>query len=812
MVLRGHIRAFVLGGALVLVSAAACPAAGYESSPAAPMLSPEVRARMAALPLQDLVDKTNGRYTFVKDDGISGHWGLDAVKARCDIGPKPYARLRADDGVYQTERVIFADTGTGATMMMLTVMPCAADGPGDQLNYFGKANWSADGAKMLWVRCAKAGLWGPDYQPTTDEFGPWLVNGDGAAPRVAFGKGLSFKGPICSPTRPDIAYAWSAGGDVVELNLRTGEAGKAVGRTERSWHMKLSPDDKYIMTAVAAGFWVCEIATGKVYDVKLDEKTPGRSHSVHDSYRFVPADTDWIMYWYETSHPGGGLGKEGFRLRNFKTGAEKIVPVRFDWNHGDVGRFFGFHCTPSITEWTGKTFEPSVGLAWPEKTWTDAGPWYSQPYDLGGYAAQWPDDQRWSYSCMYIHNEAGQAWLSEISRLFAKPLSEGGRVNRFRVCYDNLWGGKDRRGNASVSLTRPNMSPDGTKLLFNSNVFCRDGVFMVVCALPMAPTDAASAPRAGAAGVEVTWKPPKYHAEIAGYNVYRSDASGKGFRLITPTPVADTKFLDAQGDARAARFYAVRSVEHSGLESSLSAEASVGPVDAGRLAVFCEAEKTISADLDAPSPDALWVNFEGMASDLYYIWQRRADKPGSVKATVNVPRRGQYYVVARMKGKDGAAFTIAGQQVTADASTAWTWARSAAATELAAGKQAVEIACSKHGSCLDCFYLAGDKDFDPAGRIIAEIPQPLTLKAEADAGAVRLTWTGGKSPRWSHYNVYVSGNADFKAGQAALVASPDRESYLDWQVKPGAKLAYRVTQVTRDGLESAPSQAATATP
>ena len=118
-------------------------------------------------------------------------------------------------------------------MMMLTVSSYVKDGPGDQLNYFGKANWSADGAKMLWIRDAKAGLWGPNYQQTTDEFGPWLVNADGTAPRIAFGKGRSFKGPVCSPTRGDIAYAWGNGGDVVELNLRTGELGKVVGRTER---------------------------------------------------------------------------------------------------------------------------------------------------------------------------------------------------------------------------------------------------------------------------------------------------------------------------------------------------------------------------------------------------------------------------------------------------------------------------------------------------------------------------------------------------------------------------------------------------
>ena len=782
---------------------------GYETGTAAGMLGTEARSRMAERPPQDLIDKSAGRYTLMNADGVSGHWGLDAIKARCEVAPKPAAALVDADGVLQTERVVFADTGTGATMMMLTRIPYEAEGPGDQLNYFGKACWSADGTHMLWVRDAKAGLWGPNYQKTTDEYGPMRVDADGTGARIIFRDVPAMKPPICSPVRPDAAYAW-AGGKILELNLRTGTVRKTLGDMQYSWHLKVSPDDKYVVSKVAEGFRVLATADGQVWDVKLDEAKTGRCYPIHDSYRFLPADTDWIMYWYERSHPGGGLNKEGFRLRNFKTGAEKIVPFRFDWNHGDVGRYFGFHCTPYVTEWNGSTFEPNVGLAWPEKTWTDAGPWYSQPHNTGGYAAQWPDDQRWGYCCIYIHDKPGQAYLSEISKIFAKPLAEGGRVNRFRICYNNLWGRTDRWGNPSVGLMRPNMSPDGTKLLFNSNVFCRDGVFMVVCARPLAPTDVTAEHRGCDVGVEVRWKAPKYHREIAGYHVYRSDESGKGFRLITPKPVSGTTFLDEEGDVKVAHFYAVRSVERSGLESSLSAEVPVGPLDADWLSIFCEAEKAISADLDAPSPDAIWVNFEGMASDLYYIWQRRRDKAGLVETSVNVRRSGKYYVFARVKGKEGAAFTIAGQSVSAPAGDTWQWVRSEAAAELSAGEQTVGIASSKYGSSLDCFYLAEDKDYKPTGRIIATKPKALTLTAEAHESGVRLTWIGAKSPRWSHYNLYVSDKADFEPTQAMLLASPDRESYLDWQAKPGAKRYYKVTQTTKDGLESVVSNAASA--
>ena len=772
---------------------------------AAGRLSAEARARMARLPRQDLLDKSEGRYTLMTDDGVSGHWGLDAIKARCEVGPKPYDKLRGPDGVYQTERIVFADTGTGATLMLLGQIPYAKDAEADELNYFGKSCWNADGSRMVWSRSAKPSLWGPGAQRTTEAFGPLVVRGNGTAPRIAFGQDLTMRAPVCSPTRPDASYSVVIGrpSRVVELSFRQDGIARTIGEVSSLWWLKLSPDDQYLMGKQKTGFWVLRIADGTRWDVTLDEAKTGACYPVHDSYRFVPADTDWIMYWYERNHPGGGLNKEGFRLRNFKTGEERIVGFRFDWNHGDVGRFLGYHCTPYVNRWNGTTFEPNQPLAWPTKTWADSGPYYSVPHDVGGYAVHWPDDQLWAYSCVYQRRRP--EYLSEVSKVFAKPLPDGGRVNRFRVCYNNMWGGTDRWGNPSISLMRPNISPDGTKLLFSSNVFSRAGAVMVVCAKPLPPTDVTAKHRGCDMGVAVSWKPPKYRAEIAGYRVYRSDASGRGYRLITPEPVSGTEFVDTQGDVRAAHFYAVRSVEHSGLESPLSGEAPCGPLDAERLSVFCEAERAISAELDAPSPDAMWVNFDGFASNLHYIWQRRPDKPGRATLEAKVPRHGDYYVVARIKGKNGAAFTIAGREVTAPASAEWRWVRAAEPVRLNGGRQAVEIASSTHGSCLDCFYLTEDKDFDPTGRIIAERPRPLKLTAAPDGQHVRLSWSGSKSSRWYHYNLYASDRADAPAGQAALIASPDGQTYLDWQAEPGQTLYYRVTQVTLDGLESEPS-------
>ena len=153
---------------------------GYESGLAARLLQEEDRRRIAAIPLQDLLDKAKGRYTQVSDDGVMGYWGLDAVRARQDAAGKPYPEL-LKGGAYQTERILFADLGTGVTTMKLTNEPY---GTGDEILYFGKAGFSADGSLMVWQRSQKPSLWGPGGQSTTDTHGPVLLDSDGSRPRT----------------------------------------------------------------------------------------------------------------------------------------------------------------------------------------------------------------------------------------------------------------------------------------------------------------------------------------------------------------------------------------------------------------------------------------------------------------------------------------------------------------------------------------------------------------------------------------------------------------------------------------------------
>ncbi len=761
---------------------------GYEGSIPARQLSPTDRGRIWNLPIQDLLDYDSGRYAVLEDDGQMGHWGLSEIWARRDVADKPYAELRDLAGIYQTERTVFADLSTGLMLMKLTNQPYN-DG-GDELLYFGKSNFSADGARMIWTRSSTVSLWGPGSITPTDEYGPLMLDGDGTRPRIVFSSLNPFAHLIAHPFDPDLAYA-RVGYDLVEVNLTSEEVLRTVAEDVVRWWMKISPDGEYVCGSGDGRITVTATSDGTSWDIPL-------SSGIHDSYRFVPGNTDWIMFWYEGSFPTS-------ELANYKTSAGITSDIGFDWNHGDVGSRYGVHTSGRIWQYNEPNWDFLTGVTWPEYDWQDSGPFYDVVFHTNGYLAYHPDDQLWSYPTRIIE----RPHLSELEALWVKPFTPGGgRTNRFRLCLTNLYRYNDRTGVETEVLDRPNISRDGTKILFNSNVFGKAEVYLVVIKKPMAPIDVAAQWAAGTA--QISWSHPHYHQEIVGYDIYRSSESGHGFQKITQAPVASTNYTDLTAQAGTAYYYAVRSVEHSRLESELSAEAATASspalIDAQALRLFAEAEEAIPADLAAQPPDGFWLNVEGMASNYYYIWQRRSDIPGSASIEMDIPRNDSYFIYARVKGDDQIGFTIAGQALSAAASSDWQWVRSAGAAALSSGPQMIDISSSQYGSRLDCFYLSTDPDFVPLGRVSANLPAQLLLSCQTQSGYPLLTWAASQDPRFYYYNLYVSDNPDFSPSRETLIASPDSTSYLDWQALEGTKY-YKLTQVSLDGLESEASNA-----
>ncbi len=710
-----------------------------------------------------------GRYTMSADDGIRSIQGLRELSLRW--GAKPYDQLKTGDGTWLSERVIFHDVDTGALMMRLTNDPWA-----DALSYFHGA-WSADGKYFVWRR--RPGMW----ETSTPDHGPMAMRADGTELRNVFRDYPMVRNEVCSPSRPDVCYATPSDAKVVEFNIATGRKTRELRDVKGCWHLKVSLDGKYLMdrsdvSAGGKGFWVLGTDAEEFHEVRTGE-------GVHDSYQFHPAQPARIMFWYDALYR-----TQGFQQCEIDGGRLTRVPVQFDWNHGDVGLDRGAHCEGYITRIDGNTWLS------PERLFAKPGvEYYDDPHDYNGYLAWMPKDQLWVYSTRILR----PPHVSEIHSFYADPASDG-VVNRFRVSYTAL-----KRGGA---LDNPNASPDGTKMLFNSNMLGSVNVYSVVAKLPEPPTGVKAEPVPD--GVRLTWQPPKHHLEIAGYHVYRSAESGRNFVPVTAKPVTDASFT-VDGEAIPTGIYAVTAVEHSGLESPLSVEVTLKA-----LAKHCV---TVEAEDGARSVE-MWSAFHGTASNLHYVWMRKKEGTGKVTLNVTLPLSpGPWALWGRVKGEKAVQFTatVAGVPARLDwgPTAEWAWVRFAGFLPLKPGANEVLLTSDLYGSAVDALVASDDPAFQPAAWPKVKWPAlaaPSDLRAEATSlGSVRLTWKPDASATFHHYNVYCGAGPEVATRQENLIASPDGPTAVDWGLKPGQTLHYVVTAVDRAMNESAPSQAAKVT-
>lgn len=708
----------------------------------------------------------DGRYTSDRDDGVRGIQGLTALAAR--FGAKPYAELSLSNGAWLAERTIFRDVDTGATILRLT-----HDRWTDQLSYF-HGNWSADGRCIVWRR--KPGMW----EGSTATHGPMAMNADGTGLRNVFRDFPMVRGEICSPVEPGVCYAMSdTDRKVLAFDLATGRQRQVVRQTERNWHLKVSPDGRYLMSRAVLstgvkGLWIAGVDGREFHEIPIPE-------AIHDSYCFVPGCRK-IMFWYE-----GKFRDEGFVECDFDGANRTNVMVLYDWNHGDFGLDRGVHTEGGMTRLgPGSVFQPLVPLF--HKPGVE---YYDDPADANGYSAWSPKDVLWSYHTRILR----RPHISEIFAAACEPAPDG-VVNRYRVCYTALWRG-------GSLLDNPNASPDGTKVLFNANSLGAGNIFCVVARLPERPV--AVRAEAAASGVRLTWQPSRHHAETAGYHIYRSSTGGAGFAPVTDKPVLEAAFTDATGGRDAV--YTVTAIEHSGLESGLSDEASAARTTP--RTVWLEAE-------DAALSPQMWIAFQGLAGDLHYIWKRTREGAGTAVLTVAHPPAGACRVWCRVKGPAGAAFTLAvGRQqplaLHVPASSAWSWVRAEGAVAFDGSAATLTIASDTYGSALDSIVLSDDPQYTPpaAGRVVwPALPAVAGVTAQAlSPYAVRLAWTAPTGATCHHVNVYAGSQPDFEPDQSALVGSPDGATLVDWGLRPGATVYYRLAAVDRAGNEGPPCAA-----
>lgn len=360
-------------------------------------------------------------------------------------------------------------------------------------------------------------------------------------------------------------------------------------------------------------------------------------------------------------------------------------------------------------------------------------------------------------------------------------------------------------------------SRDTTKIHYASSMLGVPKNYIAVRARPQPPRGLTW--KADGDAVILSWAAPTHHREIRGYLVYRSERSGDGYRLLTPEPVAVTRFRDAAAQRGRAYHYVATSLEHSGLESGFSSEAARAGVGLPAkldtpLVVYAEAEDAL-ADLGSAARPGLSTGRDRLAaSDWHYLYRTPDAKEGQASLRVSAPADAGYHLWLRVR-KGGAA---SGQwRVLIDGKPAgqaecargeWTWVRAAPEpVRLAAGRHEVALATGDEGAQADLVCLATDRAFTPSGVRPEgqQAPGPIgglavTQVRERD---VSLKWRPGPTPGLSHYNVYAARQPFSAPDQKYLIGSPTTAKFIDWGLRAGTTYHYAVTAVDRRGRESA---------
>jgi hypothetical protein len=413
-------------------------------------------------------------------------------------------------------------------------------------------------------------------------------------------------------------------------------------------------------------------------------------------------------------------------------------------------------------------------------------------YPAGGGHLTWSADPDW----FSITSSA-----NELTIIYPDHLDWFQRIcaPNTMLFYSNYWG--EAHGD---------LSPDGTKVGYGSNMLGDIDFYMAIVRRPDVPTNVAS--RRTPEGVEVTWQPGKHSREIAGYHVFRAEKSAGEYRQLTADPVAGTRYLDADAPAAQAA-YVVTAIEHSSLESRFSEEARVAAAGAdtwqGPVTLLYEAEEGDLNDWWGP-----WF-LAGAGNDRCAAL-RVPEPEAPLSLVVSVPASGSYALLARVRTPGRIEFSAAmdGQPLGGGeyncADLTWLSLTPEEGITLSAGEHILTIASVSVGLLVDQVCLTSDLAFGPSERLGVDCvpPEPVTgLRAEATREFdVTLAWQPCGAPGIHHYNVYCREGEAPGAEQEFLVLSPSEPRMVDWGLQAGTEYHYQVTAVDRQGNESLPSE------
>ncbi len=678
-----------------------------------------------------------------------------------------------DGNYYRSERRVFNDPVTGGLIWQLT-----GDNAIEKNEYTDIPVWSADGKLMLFItlRNGKAER--------------WIMNADGTNLRpldgildIPNGKGL------WSIQHPDLLFYSekdSVAGKVIRTKVISGNVLTGEKRTVLSVKGDLGTmqpphpsEELFLFGDHMSGKWEDKEHPSRAFVVKLNGDISEISFDkLFHRLRFTKSTDGRVFYNFDSPRTSWTCLPDGSDRIEIKVNGGHP-----DWLEG--GEFVIFNAREELADGT-KNFD----LRYDAIRYDGTG--YRTLYPFGGHASTVADGKHIvcdggpgagsvNYVAIDSNNTSQVLFLNQTSR----------------YDHSNKW-----HPDHHSTHPHPNSSPDGTKVMSNSDVLGQyTDIFVSVARYPDPPLNLSSSFRRKTSLLE--WDAPLRGMEIKGYHVYHSRSSGKEYSRLTTVPVQENTYKVSG----AAGYYMVTAIEYSGLESRASNEVYYrgNELWEGLVRQYLEAE---TGKYQLPLEPVMAMN---TASNGYVLASRKAGSGGKASYQLDIPVDGEYMFWILVSGGGGLNIEIDGEQQgrIPGSEKSWDWKKTPASVHLQKGKHLFSLVATKGTEKIDKILYTNDASFQPSGHMKPdterpEVPEKVSAKA-VSANSIQVSWDPSPSPDVAYYNVYASGTPDFICGQAYLIGSPPEHVFVDWGLPLNESRYYKVEAVDLAGNKSTPS-------
>ncbi len=658
-----------------------------------------------------------------------------------NFDPRPYHGLEALKYrenlqlpvIEEEEMVIFRDDATGAVTTRLTTSA------GD--DYFGEGDiWSGDGAAIHFESRRKIdGI-------------PILLPGTGKL--IAGPKGAAWK--MWSETDPDILFLMKRNGrqfSIFSWNKVSDEeefiADFTTPEYTRSYveFKHFTPNGNIVVGFRETPYlYIVDVKNKKARYIELPTRLKDVSITGDDNIASWANCYTYERWWLNLDSGETGLAP------SFSSGHA---------SHGKNGMVanFGGHLNVFVPGDIGMTFTPGEKIV----------PW-----------ANWKNTIVTDYGRVSIDNKYvftnGRRDDVNYQHLMI-PSDDPGAVMRVARYFTKFsW--------TSTTYSRP--SPDYTKLVYNENMIGSTELQMVYTRRPDAPVNIKLS------GEMLSWETPKRNLEVKGYNLYGSNDSGRNFTRLNDSPIIRNQVtVDGKW-----KYYAVASVEHSGLESLFSNEVSVD----GAKSFYFEAE-----EMDLTPPARRF--FDGYANGFQTVRinpESPDEKASTGKISVSLAEvpSGDYAVWGRVKGQGNWSVSEVAGSVDSEE---WEWLK-IGQHSVKGRNDVLDITSRDDDLKLDMVLLTTD-NFIPEGLYPADGVAPekvQNVKAVVKDNQVHLMWDPSIASDFHHYSVYCGESPDFKCNNETIIRSVLKNSVTDILPEKPNGLYYKVISVDNRWNESEP--------